>query len=90
MNKVELIAAVAKKTGLSKAESAAGVNAMIGLISQALGNNEKVTITGFGAFDVGVRQARRGVNPHSQARIDIPEIRLPRFRAGKALRNLVK
>ena len=90
MNKVELIAAVAKKTGLSKAEAAAGVNAMIGLISDALGKNEKVTITGFGSFDVGLRQARRGVNPHTAAHIEIPELRLPRFRAGKALRNLVK
>ena len=90
MNKVELIAAVAKRTGLSKAESAAGVNAMISLIADSLGKNEKVTITGFGAFDVGLRQARPGVNPHTQAHIDIPEIRIPRFRAGKALRNLVK
>jgi DNA-binding protein HU-beta len=90
MNKVELIASVAKKTGLSKAEAAAGVNAMITLISDALGGNEKVTITGFGSFDVGVRQARRGVNPHTKRHIEIPELRLPRFRAGKALRNLVK
>jgi len=90
MNKVELIAAVAKKTGLTKNEAAAGVNAFIDLVSHALGKNEKVTITGFGAFDVGVRQARRGVNPHSQEHIEIPELRLPRFRAGKALRGLVK
>ena len=90
MNKVELIAAVAKRTGLSKAEAAAGVNAMVNLISESLGKNEKVTITGFGAFDVGVRQARRGVNPHTQRNIQIPELRLPRFRAGKALRHLVK
>ena len=90
MNKVELIAAVAKRTGLSKAEAAAGVNAMVNLISESLGKNEKVTITGFGAFDVGVRQARRGVNPHTQRNIQIPELRLPRLRAGKALRHLVK
>jgi DNA-binding protein HU-beta len=90
MNKVELIAAVAKKTGLSKAEAAAGVNAMVDLISNALGRNEKVTITGFGSFDVGVRQSRRGVNPHTNEHIEIPEMRLPRFRAGKALKNLVK
>ena len=90
MNKIELIASVAKKTGLSKAEAAAGVNAMIGLISGALSKNEKVTITGFGSFDVGLRQARRGVNPHTQKHIEIPELRLPRFKAGKALRNLVK
>lgn len=90
MNKVELITAVAKKTGLSKAESAAGVNAMISLVTDALAKNEKVTITGFGAFDVGVRQARRGVNPFTKKHIEIPELRLPRFRAGKALRNLVK
>jgi DNA-binding protein HU-beta len=90
MNKVELIAAVAKKTGLTKPEAAAGVNAMVDLISQALGKNEKVTITGFGAFDVGRRQARRGVNPHTNQAIEIPEMRLPRFRAGKALKALVK
>ena len=90
MNKIELIAAVAKKTGLSKAESSAGINAMINLISDALSKNEKVTITGFGSFDVGLRQARRGVNPHTQKHIAIPELRLPRFKAGKALRNLVK
>ena len=90
MNKVELIAAVAKKTGLSKAEAAAGVNAMIALISDSLGKNEKVTITGFGSFDVGVRQARAGVNPHTGNHIEIPSLRLPRFRAGKALRSLVK
>lgn len=90
MNKVELIAAVAKKTGLSKNEAAAGVNAMVNLISDALAKNEKVTITGFGSFDVGVRQARRGVNPHTGKGIEIPELRLPRFRAGKALRTMVK
>ena len=90
MNKVELIAAVAKKTGLSKAEAAAGVNAMVDLVSSALGRNEKVTITGFGSFDVGVRQARRGVNPHTNQHIEIPELRLPRFKAGKALRQNVK
>jgi len=90
MNKVELIAAVAKKTGLSKAEAAAGVNAVVDLVSDALSQNEKVTITGFGSFDVGLRQARRGVNPHTQKHIEIPQLRLPRFRAGKALRSLVK
>jgi DNA-binding protein HU-beta len=90
MNKVQLIAAVAKKTGLSKTEAGAGVNAMIDLITGALERNEKVTITGFGAFDVGTRLARRGVNPHTREHIEIPTMRLPRFRAGKALRNLVK
>ena len=90
MNKVELIAAVSKKTGLSKAEVSAGMNAMIGLMSEALSHNEKVTITGFGSFDIGVRQARRGVNPHTGDHIKIPELRLPRFKAGKALRSMVK
>lgn len=90
MNKVELIAAVSKKTGLSKGEVSASINAMVDLVSNALASDEKVTITGFGAFDVGRRQARRGVNPHSGSHIDIPELRLPRFRAGKALRILVK
>ena len=90
MNKVQLIAEVAKKTGLSKAEAAAGVNTLFDLVSASLAKNEKVTITGFGSFDVGVRQARRGMNPHTQKHISIPELRLPRFKAGKALRVLVK
>ena len=90
MNKVQLIAAVAKKTGLSKTEAAAGVNAVVDLVSDALCKNEKVTITGFGAFDVSTRQARRGVNPHTGKHIQIPMLRLPRFRAGKALRTSVK
>ncbi len=90
MNKVELIAAVAKKTGLSKTESAAGVNAMVDLITDALSKNKKVTITGFGCFDVGLRQARKGVNPHTGKAIEIPELRIPRFKAGKALRGIVK
>ena len=90
MNKVQLIAEVAKKTGLSKAEAAAGVNTLFDLVSASLSKNEKVTITGFGSFDVGVRQARRGMNPHTQKHIEIPALRLPRFKAGKALRVLVK
>ncbi len=90
MNKVQLIAAVAKKTGLSKNEASAGVNAMIDLISGALSQNEKVTITGFGSFDVGRRQARRGVNPHTLKHIEIPAMPIPRFKAGKALRSIVK
>ena len=90
MNKMSLITSVAKKTGLTKNEASASVNAMVDLISGALGRNEKVTITGFGSFDIGVRQARRGVNPFSKERIEIPALRLPRFRAGKALRSLVK
>jgi DNA-binding protein HU-beta len=90
MNKVQLINEVAKKTGLSKAEASAGVNTLFELVSTSLSKNEKVTITGFGSFDVGVRQARRGMNPHTQKHIEIPELRLPRFKAGKALRVLVK
>ncbi len=90
MNKVQLIAAVAKKTGLSKNEAAAGVNAMVDLIIDALSDNQKVTITGFGSFDVGERQARRGVNPHTGKHMDIPSLRIPRFKAGKSLRVIVK
>jgi len=90
MNKVELIAAIAKRTGLSKNEASAGMNAMIQLIMEALGNNEKVTITGFGAFDVGVRQARAGVNPYTLKATSFPEMRVPRFLAGKALKALIK
>lgn len=90
MNKVALVSAVAQKTGLSRREAYAGVQAVVDIISDALGRNEKVTITGFGTFELGKRKARAGVNPRTGEKITIPAMTLPRFRAGKKLRQMVK
>lgn len=90
MNKVALISSVAQKTGLSRREAQAGVQAVVDIISDALSRSEKVTITGFGTFENGNRKARSGVNPRTGEKITIPAMTLPRFRAGKKLRQMVK
>lgn len=90
MNKASLIQTVSKNTGLSRNEVAAAANALIDTISNALVSGERVTITGFGTFELSHRQARPGVNPRTGERIEISSMKLPRFRAGKALRNRVK
>lgn len=90
MNKAALIQTVAKSTGLSRNEVAAATNALIDTISGALVRGERVTITGFGTFEISNRQARAGVNPRTGSRIEIAAMKLPRFRAGKALRQRVK
>lgn len=90
MNKASLIQTVAKGTGLSRNEVAAATNALIDVISGALIRGERVTITGFGTFDISHRQARAGVNPRTGKRIEIAAMKLPRFRAGKSLRVRVK
>lgn len=90
MNKSDLIQAVSKTTGLSRNEVTAATNAFISAISEALSRNERVTLTGFGTFENTKRRARAGVNPRTGAAIKIPEMVLPRFRAGKALRNRIR
>lgn len=90
MNKSLLIQSVAKQTGLSRNEVSAATNAMIDAISGALVKGERVTLTGFGTFEISQRRARAGVNPRTGAKIQISAMKLPRFRAGKALRSRVK
>lgn len=90
MNKSVLIQAVAKSTGLSRNEVAAATNSLIDTISDALVKGERVTLTGFGTFELSHRKARAGVNPRTGQNIRIAEMKLPRFRAGKALRMRVK
>lgn len=90
MNKAGLIQAVAKNTGLSRNEVAAATNSLIDVVSDALVKGERVTLTGFGTFDLSQRRARAGVNPRTGDKIRIPAMKLPRFRAGKALRARVK
>lgn len=90
MNKTELIASVAEKTGMSKKAAGEAVDAVFDTISRALAKKEKVTLIGFGTFEVRNRAARKGVNPATRQPIKIPAARVPAFKAGKALKDMVK
>jgi len=90
MNKAELIAAVAEREGLAKTQAAGTVEAVFEVIQAALKAGDRVQIVGFGIFEVRERPARRGLNPKTGERIDIPASRAPAFKAGKALKELVK
>ena len=89
MNKTELIAAVAEKTGLSKKDTEAAVNAMLLTITETLKAEEKVQLVGFGSFEVKKRAARVGRNPKTNDTIEIPASVVPVFKAGKALKDAV-
>ena len=89
MNKAELVAAVAEKTALSKKDSEKAVNAAFEAITAALVGGDKVQLVGFGAFEVKERNARVGRNPKTKEEIQIPTSRVPVFKAGKALKDVV-
>jgi len=89
MNKAELIAAVAEKTGLSKKDTEAVVSASIEVITESLAQGEKVQLVGFGSFETKARAARIGRNPRTKEEIKIPASKLPVFKAGKALKDTV-
>ena len=89
MNKAELIAAVAEKTGLSKKDSEKAVNAAFDTIAANLEVGEKVQLVGFGSFEVKSRAARIGRNPKTKEEIEIPATRVPVFKAGKVLKDAV-
>ena len=90
MNKAELVEEVANQTGLTKRTSREAVDAIVSAITDSLGREEKVTLVGFGTFQVMERKARRGVNPQTRKAIQIPAKKVPKFRPGKALREKVK
>ena len=89
MNKTELVAAVAEKTGMSKKDSEKAVNAAFDSITEALAAGEKVQLVGFGAFEVKERNARVGRNPKTKETIEIPASRVASFKVGKALKDAV-
>ena len=90
MNKTELIAAVAEKAELSKKDAEAAITAMVDAITEALSQEEKVQLVGFGSFEVKKRAARTGRNPKTKEAIEIPASAVPVFKAGKALKDAVK
>ena len=89
MNKTEFIAAVAEKSGLSKKNAGAAVEAMLAGIQDALAHGETVTLVGFGTFEMRERAARVGTNPKTGERIEIAAAKSPAFRAGKQLKDAV-
>ena len=90
MNKAELVEEVADQTGLTKKVSREAVDAVISVITDSLTRQEKVTLVGFGTFDVRHRKTRRGVNPQTRGTIQIPAKKIPKFKPGKGLREKVK
>ena len=88
MNKTELIAAVAEKTGLSKKDTEAAVNATLLTITETLKAEEKVQLVGFGSFETKKRAARTGLNPRTKETVEIPAAKVPTFKAGKALHRM--
>ena len=89
MNKTELVAAVAEKTGLTKKDAERVVNATVDAITESLVKGEKVHVSGFGIFEVKTRDARVGRNPRTKETIQIPATRLPAFKASKTLKDSV-
>lgn len=90
MNKQDLINAIAKETGFTKRDSTAALDATINTIVKALRKGEDVQLIGFGKFEVRNRAARKGRNPQTGEAIQIPATKAPAFRAGKALKEVVK
>jgi DNA-binding protein HU-beta len=90
MNKAELVGSVATKAGLSKADAEKAVNAFTETVIEALQGGDKVSLIGFGAFEVRERAARKGRNPKTQEVIDIPASKAPAFKAGKAFKDAMK
>ena len=89
MNKLELVAAVAEKTGLTKKDSEAAIMAMVESITEALEKQDKVQLIGFGTFEVKRRAAREGVNPSTGEKIKIESAKVPVFKPGKGLKDRV-
>ena len=89
MNKTELIAAVAAKTGMTKKDAEGVINATFETVTESLVKGDKVQVSGFGIFEVKAREARVGRNPRTKETIQIPATRLPAFKASKTLKDAV-
>ncbi len=89
MNKSDLIDAIAQSADLTKAQAGNALDGALSAIKDALGKNDSVTLVGFGTFKVGKRAARTGRNPRTGAEIKIKEAKVPKFTAGKALKDAV-
>jgi DNA-binding protein HU-beta len=90
MTKAELIDKIASGTGLSKADASRALDATLNAVRSALKKGQKVTLVGFGTFAVVKRKSRKGRNPRTGQAITIPAAKIPKFTAGKSLKDAVK
>lgn len=89
MTKSDIIAAVAKETEMTKVEAQGAVNALLDTIKEALKKGDKVSLVGFGSFEVSKRKARTGVNPQTGEKIKIKATKVPKFRPGNNLKTAI-
>ena len=89
MNKTELVAAMAEKAGLSKKNAEAALKAFEEVVAEELKKGEKIQMVGFGTFEVSERAAREGRNPQTGAAMTIAASKAPKFKAGKALKDML-
>ena len=89
MNKTELVAAMADQAGLSKKDAEAALKAFTDVVSDELKKGGKIQLVGFGTFEVSERSAREGRNPHTGETMKIAASKAPKFKPGKALKDLV-
>ena len=89
MNKTELIAAVAEKAEISKKDAEKALKAFTDTVAEELKKGEKVQLVGFGTFEVSKREAREGRNPRTGETMKIAATRMPKFKAGKALKDMM-
>jgi len=90
MNKQAVVSAIADKTGLSKKEAEMALVALLDIITDELQGKGTVAFTGFGTFSTSDRKARQGVNPATGEKIQIAATTVPKFKAGKSLKDAVK
>lgn len=89
MNKTELVAAIADEAGLSKKDAEKALKAFTDVVTEELKKGEKVQLVGFGTFEVSERAAREGRNPKTGETMPIAASKSPKFKAGKALKDMV-
>lgn len=89
MNKAELVNVIAQKGGYTKKDAEKALTSFIGAVTDSLEKGEKVTITGFGTFEVRDRAAKMSINPATKEPINVPAKKVPAFKAGKALKEIV-
>lgn len=90
MNKSELINSLSEETTFSKKDITRVLDSFIRIIERTLKKGEKVSLTGFGSWWISRRPGRKGINPATKQRIDLPAVNVPRFKAGKNLREVVR
>ncbi len=89
MNKSELLEAIAQQAGLTKTDAGKAVDAFTAVVKDALKSGDSIALVGFGTFKVAERAARQGLNPRTKEAIKIPAARVPKFTAGKTLKDAV-